>query len=309
MKKVIICILCMVLLCGCAQNTNTLNDDEKITVVTTVFPIYDFARAVGGDNVNVKMLIKPGSEVHSYDPLPSDMRAVYDSDLFLYIGGESDTWVDTLLGDGNINSVALIDVSAHQIHEHEHNHEAEVESHSHDHADEHIWTSTENAVAMLNEICEYITAIDGKNADAYRKNCDAYISEINKASEKTAEVVTRVENPFILVADRFPFAYFTDQYGIEYEAAFDGCAVSTDISLKTMYRLTETVKSKNIKAVFCTELSSKNIANALNQELGVEVIELHSAHNVTLDDFNNGITYTDILYRNINALERGLSNG
>lgn len=302
MKRVIICILCMVLLCGCTQNANTPSD-EKITVVTTIFPIYDFARAVVGDNATVKMLIKPGSEVHTYDPLPSDMRAVYDSDLFLYIGGESDTWVDSLLDDGNINSVALIDVAVCQIHEHE------GENHDHDHTDEHIWTSTENAVAMLNAICENLTVIDGKNADAYRKNCDDYISEINKASQKTAEVVSRTEHLFILVADRFPFAYFTNQYGIEYEAAFDGCAVSTDISLKTMSRLTETVKSKNISAVFCTELSNKNIANALNQELGVEVIELHSAHSVTLDDFNNGITYTDILYRNINALERGLSNG
>ena len=111
----------------------------------------------------------------------------------------------------------------------------------------------------------------------------------------------------MLVADRFPFAYFAEQYGIDYEAAFDGCAVSTDISLKTMARLTDTIEAKGIKAVFCTELSNKNIANALNQELGVDVIELHSAHNVTLDDFNSGITYIDILYRNIRALERGLN--
>ncbi|MBQ8266834.1 MAG: zinc ABC transporter substrate-binding protein [Clostridia bacterium] len=301
MKRIIICLLCMVLLCGCAQNTNT-HSSEKITVVTTIFPLYDFARAIGGDNIEVEMLIRPGSEVHSYDPLPSDMRSVYDSDLFLYIGGESDTWVDTLLDDGDINSLSLIDTVEQNHHEHNHH------KHGHDHTDEHIWTSPENAVIMLRKICESIIAIDIDNADTYRENCDAYIKEIEKASEQMSETVSKYEKPFIVVADRFPFAYLAEQYDIEYEAAFDGCAVSTDISLKTMSRLTEVIKAKNIKAVFCTELSSRNIANALQQEMCVEVIELHSGHNVTLDDFNNGITYVDILYRNINALKRGLAS-
>ena len=111
----------------------------------------------------------------------------------------------------------------------------------------------------------------------------------------------------MLVADRFPYAYFAKQYNIDFEAAFDGCAVSTDISLKTMARLTETIEKRNVKAVFCTEMSNQNIANALKEQLSVEIIELHSAHNVTLDDFNSGITYIDILYRNIKALERGLN--
>ena len=296
MKKIIICILCVVLLCGCSGNIGTQGGD-KITVVTTIFPLYDFARAIGGDNIELKMLIRPGSEVHSYDPLPSDMTAVLRSDLFLYIGGESDKWVDTLLDDGNINSLALIGAAEHTHHEH-----------GHDHTDEHIWTSPDNAVLMLEAICENIIKIDTENADIYRKNCDAYIKKIEEASERISDTVSKYENPFILVADRFPFTYFTEEYGIEYEAAFDGCAVSTDISLKTMLRLTETIKNRHIELVFCTELSSKNIANVLQEELGVEVIELHSAHNVSKDDFNGGITYVDILYRNINALERGLSD-
>ena len=296
MKKIIICILCMVLLCGCSGNTGTQSSD-KITVVTTIFPLYDFARAIGGDNIEVRMLIRPGTEVHSYDPLPSDMTAVSRSDLFLYIGGESDKWVDTVLDDGDINSLGLINAAEHTHHER-----------GHDHTDEHIWTSPDNAVLILETICESIIKIDAENADIYRKNCNAYIKKIEEASERISNTVSKYENPFILVADRFPFTYFTEEYGIEYEAAFDGCAVSTDISLKTMSRLTETIKNRSIKSIFCTELSSKNIAKALQEELGVEIIELHSAHNVSLDDFNDGITYVDILYHNVNALERGLSD-
>lgn len=297
MKRIIICILCVVLLCGCA-GTGDIKQSEKLTVVTTIFPLYDFARAIGGENISVKMLIKPGAEVHSYDPLPSDMRAVYDSDLFLYIGGESDKWVNNLIDGTKANSLALIDTIEHN---HQHTH------HGHNHADEHIWTSPDNAVLMLKEICESMIKIDGKNADIYTKNCDEYIKEINLASKEISNTVSQYKNPFILVADRFPFGFFAKQYGIEYEAAFDGCAVSTDISLKTMSRLTETIKQNKIKTVFCTELSNKNIANALKEELGVQIIELHSAHNVTLDDFVNGITYADIMRRNNSALKRGLA--
>lgn len=300
MKRILICILCIVLLCGCGGNTYTKKETQRVTVVTTIFPLYDFARAVGGDNIEVKMLIKPGSETHSYDPLPSDMAAIYGSDLFLYIGGESDKWVETLLSGTDVNALSFID-KVHDKAEHEHH------GHDHDHIDEHIWTSPENAVEMLKNICDSIIKADGKNADIYRENCNSYIQKINDASQKISDTVSKHSNPFILVADRFPFAYFAEFYGIEYEAAFDGCAVSTDISLKTMSRLTKTIEKRNIKTVFCTELSNRNIAKALSEELGVEVLELNSAHNVGLEDFNNGITYVDIMYRNAKALERGIS--
>lgn len=294
MKRMIICLLCVVMLCGCA-NTCAVKDQEKPTVVTTIFPLYDFARAVGGNNIQIKMLIKPGSEVHHYDPLPSDMNTVYNSHLFLYIGGESDKWVNTLCNSANINAVPLInEVSCYDKHTHHNNHT---------HADEHIWTSPDNAVLMLQKIRDCLIEIDTANAEVYRKNCDDYIQKINIASKEIESVVSKHKNPFLLVADRFPFEYFTENYGIEYEAAFDGCAVNTDISLKTMLRLTETIKKRGIKTVFCTELSSRNIAKALSEELDVEVIELHSAHNVTVDDFNDGITYVDIMYRNAQALE------
>ena len=303
MKRILICVLCLCLLCGCAGGQNEPQESDKITVVTTIFPLYDFARAIGGEQINLKMLIRPGTEVHSFDPLPSDMAAVYDSDLFLYIGGESDTWVDTLLADTDINSLSLIDNVSLICDEHEHTH-----TDGHNHADEHIWTSPLLAVSMMESICQSIIAVDPENADIYTANCNAYIEKINAASKELETVVSEHSEPFILVADRFPFEYFTEQYGIGYEAAFGGCATSTDISLKTMSRLTETIESKNIKAVFCTELSNQNIAKALNELYGVEIIELHSAHNVTLDDFNSGITYVDILYRNARALERGLQS-
>ena len=302
MKRIIVCLLCVILLCGCTYTRDYNNkENKKLTVVTTIFPLYDFARAIGGNEINVKMLIKPGSEVHTYDPLPSDVDAIYKSDLFLYIGGESEKWVDTLLDDKNVKSLALIK-SVEQIHK-----DHGADEHGHDHTDEHIWTSPDNAVLMLETICQCLIEVDSSNATVYKKNCDSYIETINEESNKIKSTVSKYETPFILVADRFPFRFFAEQYGIEYEAAFDGCAVSTDISVKTMLKLTKTIENKKIKTVFCTELSSKNIANALSEEMNVEIVELHSAHNVSLDDFTSGITYADILARNNSALERGLN--
>ncbi len=295
MKRIIICLLCVIMLCGCG-NATPQKQDDKLTIVTTIFPLYDFARQIGGNKADVKMLIKPGSEVHSYDPLPSDMTSVYNSDLFLYIGGESDKWAETLLDDNKINSLSLMNCAEEHAEHH----------HGHDHADEHIWTSPENAVSMLEEICKSIINADEKNASYYRENCDAYIQKINTASQAISTVVSQRDNPFILVADRFPFVYFTEYFGIDYEAAFDGCAVSTDISIKTMSRLTKIIQDKDVKTVFVTELSNQNIANALKEESGVQIVELHSAHNVSADDFGSGISYVDIMYRNKKALERGL---
>lgn len=295
MKKIVMCLLCVVLLCGCTS-VAPQKQDGKLTIVTTIFPLYDFAKQICGANADVKMLIKPGYEVHSYDPLPSDMAAVYNSDLFLYIGGESDKWVENLLDNNKINSLSLIDCAQEHTEHH----------HGHTHSDEHIWTSPENAILMLEEICKSIIKSDEKNAPYYRKNCDEYIQKINAASQEISDVVSQHKNPFILVADRFPFFYFAEHFGIDCEAAFDGCAVSTDISLKTMSRLTTTIQNKGITAVFVTELSSQNIAKALSDELGVTIVELHSAHNVSDDDFKNGISYVDIMYRNKLALERGV---
>ncbi len=282
----------MLFLCGCTATPD--KKSGKIKVVTTIFPIYDFVRAVGGERVDIKLLIRPGTEVHSYDPVPSDIKAVYDSDLFIYIGGESDKWVDKMLSDVKINSCAMMDYTDNLTEDGE------------DEYDEHIWTSPDNAVKMIEKITEKLSEADPQNSKAYKANANGYIAEINKVSKETEKVISECEKPFILVADRFPFKYFATRYGIEYEAASGGCAVSSDISLKVMKRLINEVEKRNLKYAFYTEMSNKSVANALNEQTGVKLLELNSAHNVTLDEFNNKITYVDIMKNNLDALKEAL---
>ena len=292
MKKIIILLLCALFLCGCGNNVT--NNNERISVVTTIFPIYDFVRAVGGDKVDVKMLIKPGTEVHSYDPVPSEIKSIYNADLFLYIGGESDAWVNKILADKSVNSYALIQ-GVEPILEQNHNE-----------YDEHIWTSPENAKKMLDKILEELVKIEPENREYYKQNHTSYVEKINQIEQKTRQMVQESQNPFILVADKFPFKYFVEYYGIDYLAAADGCAVGADISLKTMKTLLDTVSEKKSKCVYYVEMSNKEIANSVAEQTGVKLLELHSAHNVTLEDFEKGTTYVDIMQRNYNSLKEGI---
>lgn len=293
MKKIIILLLCAVLLCGCS--TVNKENPKKPCVVTTIFPIYDFVRAVGGEKIDIKMLIKPGTEVHSYDPVPSEIKSIYNADLFLYIGGESEAWVDKILSDTTTNSYALIQ-SVELLYEQHH-----------DEYDEHIWTSPENAEKMLDKILLELIKIDPQNSDYYTENHNNYVKKIKEIRAKTKLVLQKQENPFILVADKFPFRYFVESYDIDYVAAAEGCAVGTDISLKTMTTLLNTIKEKDLKYVYHVEMSNKKIANSLAEQTGVKLLELHSAHNVTLEDFENGTTYVDIMERNYISLKEGLS--
>lgn len=296
MKKLLCFVLAVILLfCVCGCRGKTYNTNDKLNIVTTIFPLYDFARAVIGEDSGLTLLIRPGSEVHSYDPSPSDMAAIYDCDLFLYIGGESDTWVGSMLSDSGVNALSFIDKVT------------TLNEDGEDEPDEHIWTSPENAEKMLEIICDAVCSLDSGNSEKYRSNTQEYKARIAEASQEIKEVVQSHDNPYILVADRFPFKYFVSQYGISYTAAFGGCAASADISVKTMSLLMTAAKENNISAVYCTELSSRTVANALSEQTGVPVLELNSGHNVTLSDFENGVTYVDLLYRNAGALKKGLA--
>ena len=295
-KKIIPLILCLALmLCGCAVKKTEASD--KLNVVVTIFPEYDFVRAVAGNKVNLKLLIDPGTEVHSFDPAPSDIIAVENSDLFIMIGGESDEWARRLIS-GAEKSIRVLNMmdKVDLLYE-----DGEEEY------DEHIWTSPSNAEKMVAAVCDALCELDNANADFYRANAESYISEIDGVRRSIMQVTDKAKHKYILVADRFPFKYLTNEFGIDYFAAFGGCASNTDISIKTMSRLIAESEKHGCEYAFYVEMSNRNIANALSEQTGISLLQLHSAHNVTLDDFKAGKTYVDIMKDNARALERGMS--
>lgn len=302
MKRIVAAVLCLLLLCGCAAAPR--KEDGRLRIVTTVFPLYDFVRAVGADKVETVLLIDAGMEIHSFDPAPSDLRAIATADLFMMVGGESETWAKRLIRERTGETLKMMDAVSllpeEDFEHHEHHADGEEEF------DEHIWTSLENAADMVETIARKLCAMDEKNARFYQQNADRYMAQILDEKREIEQIVGESRHPFILVADRYPFRYFAEEFGLEHEAAFGGCAASADIGARTMARLIRTVKEQNCTVAYYTELSNRTVADALAQETGVRLLELHSAHNVTKEDFENGVTYVDLMKRNAESLRKGL---
>ena len=283
--------------------------EEKLGSVVTDFPCYDFARAVAGENADITMLIKPGAEVHSFDPTPADIAAMHEADVFAYIGGESDVWAkDMLSGMEDGPSVLRMfdcvekvqeDHSQHEDHDHE-------EGHVHEY-DEHIWTSPANAVLMVRAMQETLSECDPENADVYAANADAYIAEIEDVDNRIQEIVDNAARNELVFGDRFPFLYLAQQYGLEYRAAFPGCAAETEPSAKVLMELIDYVVSNKIPVVYTIEMSTGVIAETIASETGAEVVTLHSIQNVSLAEFEAGETYVSIMQKNVEALRKGLN--
>ena len=308
MKKFICFVIAAALLmltCG------ALAEGDKLSIVVTDFPCYDFARAVAGDRAEITMLIKPGSEVHSYEPTPSDVIAMTDADLFIYIGGESDSWVDGMLesmGGEAPETLRMFDcVETCTADEHE-DHEDHEEHDGHDHEyDEHIWTSPQNAILMVSAISDALCAIDGGNSDIYSQNEADYNAQIADIDAQITDLVENAARTELVFGDRFPFLYLAREYGLTYHAAFPGCAAETEPSALTIMELIDKVKADGIPVVYVIEMSTANVASAIAEETGAEIVTLHSIQNVSADEFEAGETYVSIMQKNVEALRKGLN--
>ncbi|GMO33648.1 MAG: metal ABC transporter substrate-binding protein [Termitinemataceae bacterium] len=292
---------------SCTQKKNV--QDGKITVTATIFPQYDFVRAIAKDKVNLLMLLPPAQESHSFEPTPRDIITIQNSNIFIYSGGESDVWVSRILqstDSSNMITISLIDtVDAVEEEIVEGMEEAEEEEEVIAY-DEHVWTSPKNAVYIVQTITETLCAADTANADFYRQNAENYILQLEKLDAEFKNVVDNAKRKTIIFADRFPFRYFADRYGLSYFAAFPGCSTETEPSAATVAFLIDKIKSEHIPVVFHIELSNERMADTIAEETGAKKLLLHSGHNVSKKDFENGITYIDIMQNNLENLRISL---
>ena len=316
-------------------------EQKKYSVVSTSFPGYDFARAVTKNtNISTKMLVKPGAETHTYEPTPQDIIDIKNADMFVYVGGDSDTWVEKILKDVDtkkthvVKLVDLVSTVEEEIvegmededehdheHHHEHRHEHDHADHDHDHdhehdhdhdhdhdedeveIEEHVWTSPKKAMEIVKKIAKVASEIDTAEKNKIDDNTEKYVAEIAQVDKDLHQAIDGKISE-IVVADRFPFRYFADEFGLKYAAAFSGCSEQTEASAKTISFLINKVKQDKIKKIYKIELSNGKIAETVSKDTGAEVLELHSAHNVTADDFSKGVTYVDLMKRNLLALSK-----
>lgn len=290
------------------------DDDGKLKIVTTIFPAYDFAKEITKDNAEVSMLLPPGMESHTYEPSPQDIIKIQNADLFIYNGGESETWVEKILNSSDkdistIRMMDLVDVYEEEIvdgmqHDEEHDNES-----GHDHEyDEHIWTSLRNAEKIVAGINEKVSYLDPENKAQYKKNTEEYIKKLNLLDEKFKDLFNVSKNKTLIFGDRFPFRYFAEDYGIKYYSAFPGCSSETEPSISTVTFLIDRIKKENLKTVFYIEFSNHKIADTIAEATGAGTALLHSCHNVGIVNIDKGgASYYSLMEQNYNTLKGALN--
>jgi len=322
MKKIAIIALIALVFISCGKDKNKTPDSNgKINVVATIFPLYDFSRAVAKEQANITMLTPPGSSLHSYEPSPADIKNIQNASVFVYIGGEDDAWVERListLDTSKMKIVRLFDVV--KLYEEELKEGMQPEEEEEDPVttaegehgkleieyDEHIWTSPKNAVLMINAITDALCEKDSANCEAYKANSQSYNSQIEEQSKEISQTINSAKRKLIVVADKFPFLYLIKEYGLDYEAAFPGCSDQADASVATIAHLIKKVKDNKVPYIYHVELSNQNTAKAVAEQTGAKQLLLHSYHNVSKDDFEKGVTYLDLLKQNVANLKTGL---
>lgn len=314
-KRFFLMILAILLLTGCTplQQQNS----EKTQVVATIFPLYDFAQEIAGEDAEVKMLLKPGAEVHSYEPTPQDIIAIQNCDVFLYIGGESDEWVRNVLSSvdtSHMQVIALMDcVDVAEETESgfawngEHSHGHNGNDHEDAEYDEHIWTSPKNALLMVDIIAKAMQAADEENAEHYQIRTAEYQEKLQVLDNELSQTVAGAKRDLLIFADRFPFLYLARDYGLEYYAAYPGCSSEAEPSAATVAAIIEEVKESGVPVVFYIELSNRLMADTIAEATGAEELLLHSCQNVSKAEFERGESYLSLMGQNIENLKIALN--
>ena len=330
MKRIITLFLTLALtlsLAACAAPDEKA-DDGRLQIVATLFPYYDFARAIAGGRADVTLLLSPGREAHSFEPTPLDAVTISEANVFLYNGGEGEYWVEEMLdaaGEHIAVKARMMDyvdalgeefsegMQGADAHDHDHDHgdhdHEKNEAHDSDKVeyDEHIWTSPKNAAILCRAVCEAICRADAENADFYRANCEDYCAQLEELDARFSALCESAPRKLLIFADRFPMLYFCREYGLDYRAAFHGCSGDTEPSLATIKFLIDKVENENIPVVYTIDFGTKKVAAVVSECTGAAIETIYSMQTVSRADFDAGETYLTLMERNFEALRKGLN--
>ena len=327
MKKITALLLALFMLvgalAGCGKQNDT-NKTDKLSIVTTIFPEYDWVREILGDkadNAEITMLLDNGVDLHSYQPTADDIVKISDCDLFIYVGGESDEWVEDALrnaANGNMKVINLLEVLGDSVkteeivegmQEEEHEHE-DAEEHEHEEeADEHVWLSLKNAKMLVRVISKALQELDPDNKDIYAANADAYVKKLSALDAEYQAAVDAASNKTILIGDRFPFRYLVDDSGLRYYAAFVGCSAETEAGFETISFLAKRVDEWKLPCVLTIEGAQHKIAETVVRNTTAKnqrVLTMDSMQSTTSKDVKNGTTYLSVMEKNLSVLKEAL---
>ena len=337
MKKITALLLALLMLvgalagCGKQKDDDTTDRTDKLSIVTTIFPEYDWVREILGDkadNADVTMLLDNGVDLHSYQPTADDIVKISDCDLFIYVGGESDGWVEDALKNAtnkDMKVVNLLEVLGDKVkneevvegmQEEEHEHEdgeehEEGEEHEHEEeADEHVWLSLKNAEVLVGTISNALQEVDPGNKDAYAANADAYVKKLSALDAEYQTAVDNAARKTVLFGDRFPFRYLVDDYGLNYYAAFVGCSAETEASFETISFLAKKVDELKLPCVLTIEGKNHKIAETIVKNTAPKsqkILTMDSMQSTTSKDVASGTTYFSVMEKNLAVLKEALA--
>lgn len=299
MKKAVLCvtlimILCCILLVGCDDIV-----DDTVQVVCTIFPQYDFCKQIAKDLINVDVLLKSDVDVHNYELTLKDKNKIKNCDLFFYIGGTSEGWVDEVKNSTDLDNVKMVKLLDSVDCEDSHDHEDST-------CDEHIWTSLKNAIKICATIKDSLCSMYPQYVDEFNSNYQVYISELASLDSQFEHLINNADKDTIVVADRFPFKYFTEDYGLNYLSAFEGCSSATDVPILTKIALKNALNDFNLKGVIVLESGDRTLANSLIEGTNKKIFTMHSCQTIKASDYENGVTYLDLMRNNYRVLEEVL---
>ncbi len=297
---------------GCTDSaavTADNDDSSDIKIISTVFPIYDWVKNIAPD-LNSVYLDESGIDLHSFEPTADDIIALSNADIFICIGGISDTWTEAAVKaskNSKLRVIRLMDYIEPLNEELREGMQTEHEHESADEYDEHIWLSLKNAEKCVSAVADILCGIDEKNAEQYLENSQNYISVLSSLDREYESAIASSRTKTLLFADRFPFRYLLNDYSLDYYAAFSGCSAESEASFETMSFLIEKTKQLGLSSVLVLENSDKKIASAVSSATGAEILTLNSCQSITSEQANSGITYISLMESNLAVIQKALS--
>ena len=323
MKKLISILLVLMLNVSCLAGGYAGAEEKKLSVVVTIFPIYDWVREVLGDcpGAEITLLMDSGVDLHSYQPTARDILTISSADVFIHVGGESDSWVDGVLAlasNPGLKDISLVEAMGGNIRaeeivegmEHEDDEDHDAEEHEHGEVDEHVWLSLRNAQLLVRVISEALAESDPAHAETFQRNAAVYIEKLAALDARYSETVAGAEIKTILFGDRFPFLYLAHDYGLTYYAAFSGCSAESEASFQTILFLARKVDELGLPAVLTIEHPKTRIAETIAASTSAgnqKILSMDSMQGTTALDIQNGVTYLSVMELNLAVLRDALT--
>lgn len=322
MKKIwVLLIISLIFLAGCSNNQE--DESDKLSVITSLFPQYDFVREIAQDKVDVTLLLPPGVESHSFDPTPSQIIEITRSDLFIYTNTEMEPWINQIVENVKDDSPLILESSKgitfiKGSHDHDDEHDDDHDDDydddyddEHDDEDEnlidpHVWLDPLNAKVMVTNIANALIELDPENASFYTENANNYLSKLDELNTAFEEVFSNNENNTIIYGGHFAFGYLADRFDLTILSPYTGFSPDAEPTANAISELIKTIQEKNIKIIFFEELIEPRVANVIAEQTDTTPMLLHGAHNITKQEMDSNITYLEIMLENVEKLEEAL---